>query len=128
MSKLNLKLMVAALILSIGAIANVSAQVEAGTVLRFFVANDFVVNGATFPAGEYTVERTPSTADSSSFLIIRGAKSMIFDTMVADSRMVADRTELVFENVNGVSYLSAITVEGQTSRNEVVSAKSQMRQ
>lgn len=127
MSKINLKLMFAALVLSIGAIGNVSAQVEPGTVLRFFVADDFVVNGNAFPAGEYTVERTPSTADSSSLLIIRGEKSMIFDTIVADSREVADRTELIFENVDGVNYLSAITVSGHTLRNELISARSQTR-
>jgi len=127
MSKFNVKLMVAALVLSIGSIANVSAQVEPGTTLKFFVANDFVVNGTSFPAGEYTVERTPSTADSPSLLIIRGEKSMIFDTIVADSREVADRTELIFDNVDGVNYLSAITVAGQTSRNELPSAKAQMK-
>jgi hypothetical protein len=127
MSKFNLKLILAALLLSVGAIANVSAQVEPGTVLKFFVDSDFVVNGTTFPAGEYTVERTPNTADSPSLLILRGEKSMIFDTMIADSRVVADRTELVFENVDGVNYLSAITVAGQTSRNELRSAKSQMK-
>jgi len=126
MSKLSLKLAASALVLSIAAIANVSAQVEPGTVLKFFVANDFVVSGTAFPAGEYTVERTPSTADSSSLLIIRGEQSMIFDTIVADSREVADRTELIFENVGGVNYLSAITVAGHTLRNELGSARSQL--
>ena len=123
MYKFNVKLMVAALVLSIGAIANVSAQVVPGTVLRFFVANDFVVNGVSFPAGEYSIERTPNANDSPSLLIIRGEKSMIFDTMIADSRQVADRTELIFENHDGVNYLSAITVAGQTSRNELQSAE-----
>lgn len=127
MFKSNVKLMVAALVLSIGAISNVSAQIEPGTVLKFFVASDFVVNGETFPGGDYTVERTPSTADSSSVLIIRGEKSMIFDTMVADTRVTADRTELIFENVDGVNYLSAIAVEGSTSRNQLQSASSQMK-
>jgi hypothetical protein len=127
MYKFNVKLMVAALVLSIGAIANVSAQVVSRTVLRFFVANDFVVNGVSFPAGEYSIERTPNANDSPSLLIIRGEKSMIFDTMIADSRTVADRTELVFDNVDGVDYLSAITVAGQTSRNELPSVKAQMR-
>lgn len=127
MYKFNVKLMVAALVLSIGAIANVSAQVVPGTVLRFFVANDFVVNGVSFPAGEYSIERTPNANDSPSLLVIRGEKSMIFDTMIADSRTVADRTELVFENVDGVDYLSAITVAGQTSRNELPSVKAQMK-
>ena len=127
MYKFNVKLMVAALVLSIGAIANVSAQVVPGAVLKFFVANDFVVNGVSFPAGEYSVERTPNANDSPSLLIIRGEKSMIFDTMIADSRTVADRTELVFENVDGVDYLSAITVAGQTSRNELPSVKAQMK-
>jgi len=125
MIKLNVKLMLAALVLSIGAISMVNAQVEPGTTLRFFVDSNFVVNGENFQAGEYTIERTPSTADSPSLLIIRGEKSMIFDTMVSDTRDAADRTELVFENVDGVNYLSAIAVEGHTSRNELLSAKAQ---
>lgn len=127
MSKFDLKLILAALVLSVGAIANVSAQVEPGTVLKFFVGSDFVVNGTSFPAGEYTVERTPNTADAPSLLILRGERSMIFDTMIADSREAADRTELIFENVDGVNYLSAIVVEGTTSRNELPTAKSQMK-
>ena len=85
------------------------------------------MNGTSFPAGEYTVERTPNTADAPSLLILRGEKSMIFDTMIADSREAADRTELIFENVDGVNYLSAIVVEGTTSRNVLPTAKSQMK-
>lgn len=125
MIKFNAKLMAAALVLSMGAISMVNAQVDAGTTLRFFVSDDFVVNGESFPGGEYTIERTPSTADSPSVLIIRGANSMIFDTIVAESNNVADRTELFFENLDGVNYLSAIAVEGHTSRNELLSAKAQ---
>lgn len=124
MIKVN-KLITAALVLSIGAISMVNAQVDAGTTLRFFVGHDFVVNGAMFPSGEYTIERTPNTADSPTVLMIRGGKSMIFDTMISDSRDAADRTELVFENVDGVSYLSAILVEGHTSQNQLPSGTTQ---
>ena len=127
MIKLNVKLMLAALVFSIGGLSAVNAQVEPGTTLRFFVDTEFVVNGENFPAGEYTVERTPNTADAPSLLILRGAKSVIFDTMVANTRVVAERTELLFDNVNGVNYLSAIAVAGQTSRNELLSAKEQVR-
>ena len=123
----NLKLFVAALILSIGAMATANAQVVPGTVLKFFVANDFVINGHPFPAGEYTIERTPNTADSPSLLIIRGETSMIFDTIIADSPKAADRTELLFENVDGVNYLSAIVIAGDSVRNELPTAKSQAR-
>lgn len=52
MQKFNVKLMVAALVLSIGAIANVNAQVDQGITLNFYLATDFVVNGTSFPAGE----------------------------------------------------------------------------
>lgn len=52
---------------------------------------------------------------------------MIFDTMISDTNQVADQTEMIFENVDGVNYLSAITVAGQTSRNELLSAKAQMK-
>lgn len=127
MIKINVKLMFAALVLSIGAISMTNAQVEPGTTLSFFVGSDFVVNGESFSAGEYTIERTPTTSDAPSMLILRGEKSIIFDTMVSDSRETADRTELIFENVDGVNYLSAIVVEGHTSRNELLSAKGQMR-
>jgi hypothetical protein len=117
----------ALLVLSIGAFQMVGAQVEQGTSLRFFVESDFVINGETFPAGEYTIQRTPNTSDAPSVLMIRGANSMIFDTAVSDSRVTADRTELLFENLDGVNYLSAIVVEGHTQRNELLSARVQAR-
>jgi len=126
MMKFNVKLAVAGLILSLAAIS-IAAQVEQGVTLKFFVATDFVVNGKTLPAGEYTIERTPNTSDSPSVLVIRGAKSMIFDTMVSDLRDASDRTEIVFENVDGVNYLSRIRVEGHTTVNELPSAKAQMK-
>ena len=92
-------------------------------VRKAIYRTDFVVNGESFPAGEYTIERTPTTADAPSLLILRGAKSVIFDTMVADSRVAAPRTELLFETVASVNHLSAIVVEGHTSRNELLSVK-----
>lgn len=127
MFKSSVKLMLAALVLSMGMISTMNAQVEPGTTLRFFVDSNFAVNGESFPAGEYTIERTPNTSDSPSLLIIRGEKSMIFDTMVSDSRVAAERTELVFDNIDGVNYLAAIAVEGHTSKNELRSAKAQLR-
>jgi hypothetical protein len=126
MIKLTSKLIAAAaLVFSISAGSMVYAQVEQGTTLKFFVESDFVINGENFPAGEYTIQRTPSTADAPSVLMIRGANSMIFDTAVSDSRVTADRTELLFESLNGVNYLSAIVVEGHNLRNELLSANVQ---
>lgn len=117
--------MIAGLMIFFGGVVAANANVSAGSVLKFSVAEPFVINGKSFQPGIYTVEQTPVTADSSSILIIRGeGTSMVFDTMIAGTLAAAEDTELVFESVDGVNYLKAIAVKGSASRNELVTTAS----
>jgi len=121
-------MMIAGLMIFVGGVVAANASITEGTVLKFSVAEEFVINGKTFEPGIYTIERTPMTADSSSILVIRGDKaSMVFDTIVAETRKASESTEMVFENLNGVNYLKAITVKGATTVNELPSAQAQAR-
>lgn len=126
MFNLKAKLMLAAAVLFIGGVSAANAQISNGSMIKVNVPTSFVLKGADFPAGEYIIERTPNTADAPSVLIIRGEnEAMVFDTMIAGSKGAAESTQLVFDTVDGVNYLSAIVVKGQTARNEIAKTKAQ---
>ena len=129
MFNLTTKFILAASILILGGFSAVSAQITNGSVIKVSVPSSFVVKDETLPAGVYTIERTPSTVDSSSLLIIRGdnGKAMIFDTMIGETNYAAKATELVFETVDGINFLSRIVVKGQTTVNELPKTKAQTR-
>lgn len=122
----NLKNFFAAAILFIGGVTAANAQLVDGSTIKVNVPNAFVLRDETFEAGEYTIERTPSTADSGSLLIMRGnGDSIVFDTMIARSNEAAESTQLVFDRVGDVNYLTEIVVRGQESKNEIPKTKSQ---
>lgn len=129
MFNLTSKLVFAAALLFLGGVSAANAQIASGSVVKFNVPTSFVVRDETLPAGNYTIERTPSTIDSPSLLVLRGSgEAIVFDTILSDARTVAGETELVFNNVGGVNYLSAIMVKGSMGRNEVVKSKAQVRE
>lgn len=126
MFNLKAKLMLAAAVLFIGGVSAANAQISNGSTIKISVPGSFVLKDATFPAGEYIIERTPNTSDAPSVLIIRSEnEAMVFDTMIASSKEAAESTQLVFDTVDGVNYLSAIMVKGQSTRNEIAKTKSQ---
>ncbi len=52
---------------------------------------------------------------------------MVFDTMVSGINTVADTTKLVFDTVDGTSYLRSILVRGQNVKNDIARSKAQAR-
>ena len=124
----NLKTLVAVAVLVLGGISAANAQLANGSAIKIAVPSSFVLRGETFMAGTYTIERTASTADSSSLLVLRGeGETMVFDTIVGRSHEAAENTQLVFETIGGTNYLSAIVVKGTTTKNEIARSKAQAR-
>ncbi len=122
----NLKNFFAAALLFIGGVTAANAQIAEGSAIKVNVPNAFVLRDETFEAGDYTIERTPNTADSPSLLILRGnGETMIFNTMAARTTEAAASTQLVFDTVNGTSYLTEIVVKGQAVKSEIPKTKSQ---
>jgi hypothetical protein len=127
MFKSTVKFMFAAAILFIG-VSAANAQIANGSQISVNVPSDFILKDKTFAAGNYTIERTPSTIDSPSLLILRGeGETMIFDTMTARTNGTATDTQLVFDTVDGLKYLSAIQVKGQNVTSEIAKTKKQTR-
>ena len=126
MFNLKVKLFLATSVLVLGGLS-ANAQIADNTSIKVNVPNAFTLKDETFTAGIYTIERTPTTADSPSLLIIRGENgdSMIFDTMVARSKGEAKSTQLVFDTVGSTNYLSGIVIQGQEVMNEIPKTKSQ---
>ncbi|HEX3101261.1 MAG TPA: hypothetical protein VHQ01_05695 [Pyrinomonadaceae bacterium] len=128
MFNLKLKFMLAASILIIGGVTAASAQLTSGAVLKFNVASSFVLRDKSFPAGSYTIERTPSTIDAPTLMIIRGEHQvMVFDTLTARSAEVADNTELVFDTVDGINFLTGIRLKGDDVALEIPKTKNQLK-
>ena len=122
----NLKTVFLAAILTIGGMTVANAQISQGSVLKVNIPNSFVLADTTFAAGKYTIERTPSTTDSPSLLILRGkSDSVIFDTIAETSGAPAKSTQLVFDKVDGTYFLSQIWIKGATAANEIPISRSQ---
>src|SRR5437763_906398 len=123
----NLKSIIFVAVLIIGGITAANAQISQGSVLKLNIPNSFVLNDQTFTAGKYTVERTPSTADSPSLLILRDTKGsgVIFDTIKSESSEPARSTQLVFDKIDGTYFLSQIWVKGSTASNDIPMSRTQ---
>ncbi|CAN5336482.1 hypothetical protein BH10ACI2_BH10ACI2_18370 [soil metagenome] len=128
MFNLTTKIVLAASIFIVGGVSAANAQITNNSSIKATVASSFVIKDQTFPAGIYTIERTPSTIDSPSLLVIRGdnGDAMIFDTIIGQSNETANSTDLVFETAGGTCYLSRIVIKGQTAVNDIPKTKNQI--
>jgi len=128
MFNLKLKFMLAVSILIIGGVSAASAQLGFNSVLKFNVASAFVLKDKSFPAGTYTIERTPSIIDSPTLLVLRGEKQvMISDTMTSRAAKVADNTELVFDTVGDINFLTEIRIKGDDVALQIPKTKNQLK-
>ena len=117
-----------AAVLCLAGVTAASAQFNFGSRLKVNIPNEFVIGAKDFPAGEYTIEPTPATTDSSSTLILRGQKqSMIFTTIPYELANAATDTQLVFKVVDGTSFLSKILIKGETTEGEIPMGKAEKR-
>ena len=90
--------------------------------LKANIPFNFVVNGKTLPAGEYTVktmgsERTLSIRDSS-----QTATSLVLAN-ACESMQPADRTKLVFHRYGDSYFLTKVWISGNTSGHEIPASK-----
>jgi len=117
MTNIKSKLILSVAVLILAGASAASAQMGFGSAVKFEMKESFVVKDNTFPAGRYTIAQTPSLADSSSLLILRGekGKSIIFDTNSAMASTASNDTKIVFDNVNGTLFLSKVFVTGETT-------------
>lgn len=127
MFNLTFKFLLIASFLILGGVSAANAQMANGSVLSVDIPTSFTVKDKTFEAGRYTIERTPSTIDSGSLLILRGANGngIVFDTTQAKLARAANETELVFEGAAGNNFLTRIIFKGQEAAIELPKTKAQ---
>ena len=122
----NLKSIIAVAVLFIAGVTAANAQLVDGSTIKVTVPNSFVLRDETFEAGDYTIERTPSTADSPSLLILRGnGDAIIFDTVASHTNEASATTQLVFDTVGDTNFLSEILVKGAAVKTEIPKTKAQ---
>jgi hypothetical protein len=116
MTNIKSKLILSVAVLILAGASAASAQMGFGSVVNFESKESFVVKDKTFPAGSYVITQTPSLADSSSLMILRGeGKSIVFDSNTARVLTASDDTKIIFDNVNGTLFLSKVFVSGETT-------------
>jgi hypothetical protein len=113
------KILLMASFLILGGVAAANAQVSYDKALKFDVSHSFIVKDTTLPAGRYTITRTPGVTDSKSLLIMQGdnGKSIIFDTIATETAKAAVDTQLMFNEIDGNYFLSAIWAKGEVVGN-----------
>lgn len=113
--------------LVLGGIASANAQAP-GTAIKFNAENSFALRGKVFPAGEYTITRTSGLTGSDS-LVLRGeGGSAIFNTTPTSSATAAEDTQVLFEKIDGVNFLSQIRVRGESAGKSIPISKAELRQ
>jgi hypothetical protein len=128
MSNFRAKFILVISLIVLGGVPAADAQAN-GAAIKANIQFDFVLRDKTYPAGEYTIQRSHSSIDSPSLLVLRGEnESAIFDTITSISSNRATSTQLVFENADGVYFLSKIRVKGSDTGSEVIRTKSESRQ
>ena len=109
----NVKAVFLAAILILGGVTVANAQLVNGSVMRVNIPTSFVIRDRPFPAGNYTIERTPITNDSPSLMILRGmGESVVFDTFASRPSRNLDNSQLIFDIVGNTRHLSRIEVKG----------------
>lgn len=125
-NKLNKFLFVLGFVVLAG-VSIAKAQVP-GTAIKFTAENSFALRGKVFPAGEYTITRTPGISGSDS-LVLRGeGGTAIFNTTPTSSANAAEDTQVLFEKIDGVNFLSHIRVRGESAGKSITITKAEMQQ
>jgi hypothetical protein len=99
----------------LGGMIAANAQIDSGSAIRFEVSHTFVIDGKTLPAGKYSISAIATQSGSSDVLKIQsadGKESMLFSTLKKFYGEAAGKTELVFDQVGDISYLTEIRVKG----------------
>jgi hypothetical protein len=104
-----------------------SAQVE-GAVTRATIPFDFSVRGKTLPAGQYEVRET---MDGSGTFRIANVKhnrdSVMFETEPVIANEVPNRSELVFDQLDGNYYLAKVFAAGDATGIEAMPSRQERR-
>jgi hypothetical protein len=83
----------------------------------------FVVNKATLPAGNYSIDRAGMTSDAIVIRCLDGKTSQLAGTMSRGASKISDRTKLVFHRYGDRYFLSQIWVEGNAHMRELAKGK-----
>lgn len=97
----------------------VCAQSERSGVLN--IPFDFIVQGKTLPAGEYTIE--PNRRDYDKVWLVRskdGRASVLFTTTRVQSRETQEGAKLIFNRYGDQYFLSQIWTAGANSGRELL--------
>jgi hypothetical protein len=127
MLNVKIKLILAVSVLALGGFSAAYGQMEDDIVLRVNIPNQFIVKDKTFAPGVYTIRRTPNKSNLNTVLTLGGEDGslMYIDTRPTRTHNEDHATQLIFTNVGGNYFLSAILFEGNPIGNEIPGTRAQ---
>ncbi len=120
------KLFLALCLLTIGGGVVANAQVDSVPQIEVNVPFDFVVGDTKLPAGKYQIKTVDDVANNVLEIRSEDARtSVVFDTSDAQTRgdQIENKTELVFDKVQGRYFLAQIWVAGTSTGNELIKSR-----
>jgi hypothetical protein len=124
------KLLLVLCILTIGGGVVANAQVESVPEIEANVPFSFVVGDTTLPAGKYQIR----TIDDGANVVLEirsenGRTAVVFDTVQAqlEGDRIQHKTELVFDKVDDLHFLTQVWVAGSTTGNELTKSRMEKR-
>ncbi|MBV9241537.1 MAG: hypothetical protein JO314_05975 [Acidobacteria bacterium] len=119
MFNIRSKVLMMAFILVVGGIAANAQTSTLGSSVRFDVPMDFVANGQMMPAGRYALARSSFAANTTTpqytLRMPNGHAIPLGVPIPSYSGSAANDTAMIFENVDGQYYLSAVNFGGRTT-------------
>ena len=109
------KILFAVLFLVFGGVLAAKAQIENGGVIKFDVSHPFVVNNKTLAAGKYSISAISMPDGATDILKLQsedGKESMLFCTIQKLHGDRAKNTELIFDQADGIYFLTEIRTAG----------------
>jgi hypothetical protein len=124
------KLLMLICLLTVGGVVVANAQVDTVPQIEVDVPFDFVVGDTRLPAGKYEIKTIDDIANNVlEIRSIKGHTSVVFDTSDTETRgdRIENKTELVFEKVQGQYFLNQIWVAGSSTGNQLAISRTEKR-
>ena len=105
-----------------------NAQIRSDATIRANIPYSFVVNNTTLPAGTYVITVQDPYASDLSVLEIRSANSqtaVLFETDPVTAPGLAPQTELVFDKIGDIYFLSRVFLKGNEGGSQLLKSKRQ---
>ena len=123
------RMLIGLLVAACGCVSAAYGQMSAVYGVKFETSFPFAVGKTVLPAGDYTVRRLPGADQSRYSLLLQGrnGENIMLNTVGAKSKGFLNRSELVFEDIDGQYFLTEVRQAGEEAGNRIPVTPARMR-